>query len=166
MQKNSKKIIVRVLVILPYLLFLYILQGMVFPRLPVFGSVPLLLPMAVVGIAIYGGRISGGAFGLLAGMLCDLSFNQPTIQFTLILTFLGLFIGYLSDTVIVTGFPSYIVCSLGVLLVSGFFQAFRPLFFESAPFRPLLSIGLRQTVVSLLFVIPMYYLNRFVSRAF
>lgn len=166
MQKRKKsKIPVRLLIMTPYLLVLYVLQAMVFPRFPVMGAKPLLLPIAVAGTALFGGHVAGGAMGLAAGMLCDLSFNQPTYQFTVVLTLAGLLVGVLSDTVLVQGFPSYLMCAVGMLVVCAVFQVFPMMFFHGAAFAPLLRVALAQTLYSLVFAIPLYYLARFVNRA-
>lgn len=164
MQNTKKNTILRLLAVLPCLLLMYILQGMIFPRLPLFGSKPLLLPLVVVGAALFEGRVTGGAVGLAAGILCDLSFNEPTAVFTLLLTVTGLVVGWLGDTVLVKSFPSYLLCSLGALIFCAFIQVFALLFFENAPIPLLLNTGVLQTLVSLPFLIPTYYITRGMSR--
>ena len=103
---RRRKFIVSLLLHVPFLLILYVLQATVFTSLPLFGVKPLILPVAVVGVALFEGSTKGGVFGLFAGMLCDLSFNQPTVQFTLMLTVLGILAGLVCDTVLARGFPS------------------------------------------------------------
>jgi hypothetical protein len=67
---------------------------MVFTYIPIDGIIPVLLPTAVVGIATFEGSSRGGGYGLLAGMLCDVSFNQPVIVMTVVLTLVGLSSGF------------------------------------------------------------------------
>jgi len=165
MQKKKRKTLARILVVAPLLLVTYILQSMVFTHLPIFGAKPLLLPVAVCGVALFDGAAAGGIFGILAGILCDMSFNEPAITFTLLLTAVGVGVGLLSETILVRGFPSFLLVTLGALLVCAFVQMFPLLFFRGVPFSPLLDTGVRQTLSSLVFTIPMYYLSRFVSRA-
>lgn len=102
--------------------------------------------------------------GIICGILCDLSFNEPAILFTLVLTFTGLVIGYLSDTVLITGFPSYLILSFICLVIFSFIQMFSPLFFMGQPFMSLFDTAWRQTAASLILTIPMYYITRFISR--
>lgn len=164
MRKLGKKAVARVLIVVPFLLILYILQGMVFTHMPLWGVKPLLLPLAVAGVALFDGAFVGGIFGIFAGMLCDMSFNQPTIAFTLILTFLGIWLGFLAETLLVRGFPSYLFLSFSTLLICSLGQMFPLMFMHGVPFGPLFDTAIRQILYSLVFAIPMYYLTRFVSR--
>jgi hypothetical protein len=138
----------------------YILQTLVFPYLSPTGVRPALLPLAAAGAAVFGGCTRGGAFGLMAGILCDMSFNQPVAVMTLILTLFGMTAGFMSDTVMARSFPSYIVCALAVQLITVFAQMFALLFFEGAPVYALVSVAVRQIAYSMIFAIPMYFAVR------
>lgn len=164
MTTRRRKFIVSLLLHAPYLLLLYILQATFFTSLTLFGVKPLILPVAVVGVALFEGPAKGGAFGLFAGMLCDLAFNQPTVQFTLIFTLLGILVGFVCDTVMARGFPSYLAITAVSLVVVSFLQMFGLLFFRDAQFLPLFDTAIRQTLYSLLFAIPLYYCARAISR--
>lgn len=164
MRKINKKTLAKILIVVPFLLVLYILQSMVFTHITLWGVKPLLLPLAVAGVALFDGAFAGGIFGIFAGVLCDMSFNQPTIAFTLVLTFLGIGIGFIADTLLVRGFPSYLLISFFTLLVCSLIQMFPLMFFYGVPFGPLFYTATRQVIYSLIFTIPMYYLTRFVSR--
>ncbi len=142
----------------------FILQAMVFTRLPIMGVKPLILPVAVAVAAVYEGSARGAAVGLVCGMLCDLATNQPMIEFTLLLTLLGLAIGILSETMLTRGFPSCIVCSAVVLVICAFVQAFDLLFFDKVSFWPIGRTALIQTGYSLLFCLPAYWMARPISR--
>ncbi len=164
MAKGKYRTLVKLLILAPYLILLYILQATVFTRVTLMGVKPLLLPMAVAGVAMFFGRTDGGVFGLFAGMLMDLSYNQATVQFTLLLTLLGILLGMLSDTVLVQGFPSFLVSALlGLFLVSAY-QALSLVVLRGAPLRLTAAIGLRQSLYSLIFTIPVYYISRFLCR--
>lgn len=139
---------------------LYILQAMIFTHLPIFGVKPLLLPVAVMCVALFEGTAGGGAFGLFAGILCDMSFNQPAIQFTLFLTLLGLSAGYLFDTVLSTSMPAFIVCTVISLVISAAVQAFPTIVYGNADMLTVLQVMLIQTLYSSLFTLPLYYLIR------
>ncbi len=164
MARNKHRTLVKALILAPYLILLYILQSTVFTRLTLMGEKPLLLPMAVAGIALFLGRVDGGVFGLFAGMLTDLSYNQATVQFTLLLTLMGIFLGILSDTVLVQGFPSFLVSSVLELLLISAFQALSLVVLRGAPLSVTAAVGLRQSVYSLIFAIPVYYVSRFLCR--
>ena len=164
MGKQKYATAVKLLILCPYLILLYILQATVFTRLTLFGVKPMLLPVAVVVIAIFRGRVEGGVFGLFAGMFMDMSYNQPTIEFTLILTLTGILLGALSDTVLVRGFPSYLLCSAAQLLLCSACQILVITVTTSIPVSALLPIAIRQTLYSLILSLPFYYISRFLAH--
>ena len=137
----------------------YILQGVIFPFLRINGLVPLMLPIVSTGIALYEGRYTGGVSGLFAGILCDISFNQPVGVFTVFLTFSGLLVGTLADTVILRGFVTYFISCAIVLLGSAFVQLF-PLIAlpdQNIPLQAIISTTIQQTIYSLIFALPIWF---------
>ena len=156
--------ILRIIILTPYLALLYIFQSTVFTHLTVFGAKPLILPLAVAGVALFRGRVDGGIFGLFAGILMDLAYNQNTIQFTLILALTGLLLGILSDTVIVQSFPSYLLICFLELAVCSAFQMLSLMVLRGAPASLLTGIAIRQSLATLIFTFPMYYISRFLCR--
>jgi len=139
------------------LTIVYVFQGMIFPYLRVNRLVPLLLPVLSTGVAVYEGRYTGGITGIFAGILCDVSFNEPAGMFTVLLTVTGLLVGMFSDAVITRGFAAFFICSAAVLAVAAFAQMFPLMFFDGIPLRPLLATALWQTVYSLLFTFPLWF---------
>lgn len=164
MSERKRRVAVKIFILGPYLVLLYILQATVFPKITIFGAKPMILPLAAVGVALFGGSVEGGVFGLFSGMLMDLAYNQPTVEFTLILTFTGLLLGALSDTALVQGFPSYLLSAALELALCSAFQVLILAVLNGAPPTLLLGIALRQCLSSLVFVIPFYYISRFLSR--
>ena len=142
------------------LMTVYVFQSMIFPYFRLGGLVPLLLPIVCTGTAVYKGRVAGGISGLFAGIFCDISFNEPTGLFTVILTFTGLIIGALSDTVLTRSFPIYILSCAAVLIFSAFAQMFPLMFLVEVPTRPLIITALWQTIYSLVFVFPIWFFIR------
>ncbi|MDR1298991.1 MAG: hypothetical protein LBJ84_01920 [Oscillospiraceae bacterium] len=146
------------------LVALYAVQSLVFPYLSATGVRPSLLPLGVAGVAVFEGSTRGGLFGLFAGILCDISFNQPVSSFTVLLTLFGLIAGFLSDIVIARGFPSYIVCCAIVLALTAFTQMFALLFFERLPFRLLATTAAQQILYSMIFALPIYFAVKSLGR--
>ena len=146
------------------LIVVYVLQSMILPFLRFNGFVPLLLPIAVAGVAVYEGRYVGGVTGIFAGILCDISFNEPAAVFTVLLTVAGLLVGALTDTVMMRGLATFFLCSIAVLAFSLFALMFTLLFFEGVPPRPLLTVALWQIVYSLLFVFPLWFFVKALGR--
>ena len=165
MYETRKNLIVKILVWFVYLLIAYIMQGIVFSRITVFGAKPLILPLVAVGAAVFDGRVTGGIVGICAGMLCDISFNEATVVFTLTLTFLGLITGYLAETLLVKSFLTYVVVSFFALAVCAAVQIFGLVFVYSTPVSVLFETVLRQTAASMIFTLPLYPVTRSVTKA-
>ena len=161
---KRRSLVVTIILHALLLMIVYIFQGVIFPYMRLFGFVPLLLPIVSTGVAVYEGRYSGGIIGIFAGILCDISFNEPAGVFTVLLTISGLLIGMLADTVMTRSFATYLISCILVLAISAFAQMFPLLFFENVPPRPLLTTALWQTVYSLLFGFPLWFFMRALGK--
>jgi len=146
-------------------LICWFLQAAFFSRLRIFGASPLLLPLVAAGAGLLGSPGWGGAAGLFCGVLCDAALGGGGLLFTVALTVMGFFVGFLGEYVLARGFPSYALLCLGVLTVSALLQLFRLLVYDHAGAGPLLLMGLRQTLASCLFVLPLYFCVRRSLRA-
>lgn len=160
--KNGK--LLKYLALIGFVFFMYVLQSMVFTHIEIWGTKPLLLPLSVVGIGLYEGSERGTVMGLVAGVFCDLSFNQATVDFTLFLTIVGLLAGILFERYLDKGFPSFIIVSALVLVLSAFVQMFSLFIYEDVPPMSLLRTMFIQTVYSMLFTVPTYYICRLFGR--
>ncbi|MBE6948589.1 MAG: hypothetical protein E7456_01960 [Ruminococcaceae bacterium] len=160
--KNGKILKYAALIGLVY--FVFLMQAMVFPHLEILGTKPLLLPIAAVGIGLFEGHERGAVMGLVAGIYCDLSFNQPTVEFTLLLTVIGLLAGVVFNRYLDDGFPSFLVVSTLALVICAFVQMFPLWIYRDVSLLALLKTALLQTVYSLIFVLPIYHLCRLVGR--
>ena len=161
---RNKALTISILLHSVLLIAVYVLQGVIFPFLRVGGFVPLLLPVATAGIALYEGRDTGGITGFFAGILCDVSFNQPVGAFTVLLTFSGLLIGVLADALIMKGFVTYYI-SCGIILVaSAFVQMFPLVVLQNIPLQALISTAIQQTIYSLIFALPIWFFIRALGK--
>jgi len=162
---KKKAIIISILLHVALLIMVYVFQAAVFPFIRFGGFIPILLPVAVTGIALYEGRYVGGLSGLFAGILCDISFNQPVGTFTVFLTVVGLGVGTLSDTVVLSGFVNFYIGSALVLIVSAFIQMFPILAMpNTVPMADLMATAIGQTVYSLIFAFPIWFFVRALGR--
>ena len=159
---KKKSLIMLILLHSLLLMVIYVFQGMIFPFMRLNGLVPLLLPTAAAGIALYEGRNIGGITGLFAGILCDISFNQPVGVFTVFLTITGLVVGALADTVVLRGFVTYYISSGIVLVVSAFVQVF-PFIINldnNITIFMLIPTAIEQTIYSLVLALPIWFFVR------
>lgn len=145
------------------LLILYVLQTDVFTHLTFRGVCPLLLPLAAVGFGIFDGGLTGGLWGLAAGVLCDISAGYAC-TFTILLTFVGFFTGFLAEFVLARGFPSFFAVSIGTLLLAVLTELLPLLLAQRAELSLLAVSGLIRIVYSLIFVLPVYWGVRGISR--
>lgn len=164
MSKSTKDIVIRILTHSVLLLVLFVLQSMFFSRLRIFGVAPLILPVAVVGVALFEGPSWGGVFGVAAGLFCDAGFPETAVFFTILLTLVGMGAGLLSDFYLTKGLSSFILCSALALALIAFLQMFAFLVFDGVSPGALLKTGGLQTLYSILFVFPLYYFVRRISR--
>jgi len=159
---KKKSLIILILLHSLLLIVVYVFQGMIFPFMRLNGLVPLLLPTAAAGIALYEGRDIGGISGLFAGILCDISFNQPVGVFTVFLTITGLVVGTLADTVVLRGFVTYYITCGIVLVVSAFVQTF-PFLIDiegNTTVFMLIPTAIEQTIYSLVLAFPIWFFIR------
>jgi len=166
---KKRALLISILLHTLLLMVVYMFQGVIFPFLRLGGLVPLLLPIACTGVALYEGRDTGGVVGLFAGILCDVSFNQPVGVFTVFLTLTGLVVGAISDAVVLRGFVTYYLSCAVVLVISAFIQMFPILVLERLPMQLLIGTAIQQTIYSLVLALPIWFfiraLGRFTDRA-
>jgi len=162
---KKKAITISIILHALLLILVYVFQGVIFPFVRFSGYVPLLLPVVVTGIALYEGRYVGGLSGLFAGILCDISFNQPVGTFTVFLTIVGLGIGTLSDIVVLSGFITFYVGSAAVLIISAFIQMLPIIALpNNISTGELMGTAIWQTVYSLVLAFPIWLLVRALGK--
>lgn len=166
MRRRKYLNILKILLHAAALLVVYLFQTTVFTQLPILGVKPLLLPVAVACVALHEGTVRGAAFGLFAGILCDAALNQPAVLFTILLTGGGLVIGYLTETVVARGFPSCVLCTAVLLVLCTAAQVVKLLVAGGGmQLAGVWSTALLQSLYSVLFVLPLYYMARMMNRA-
>lgn len=163
---RKRNILLKIILYGLFLLLFYLLQTALFPRLAIGGVKPLILPVAVVGIALYEGSVPGALAGLAAGLLCDISMTDSIAVFILALTVIGALVGFLSQRFLRRGLLGLGLCALLALILCAFFQAFGLVFFHGAPSRLVFLRALWQTLYSLLFTLPVWALVRPIAARF
>lgn len=147
-----------------FLLVVLMVQNMALSHVAILGVRPMILPVAVVAVALFEGGVWGGVFGLCAGLLTDMNFAETAVLFTIVFTVIGFLTGMLAQFVLNRRFFSYLFISLAALILTAFCQMFQLLVFQGAdPVRLLITAGL-QTLWSLPFCIPVYFPCRALAR--
>jgi rod shape-determining protein MreD len=165
------KRVFRVVFSLLLIAFVYALQGIIFPFLSFFKTNPLLLPMLAVAIGINektppgtkGGRErdwQGAAFGLVAGVLCDMAEGGPPGIFTVMLTLVAIVAAAIDGDILRRGFRTFLLMSAGSLIACGIAQMLVYLLFLKLSLFSCVAVILRQTLISLPFAPVVYFLAR------
>ena len=146
------------------LLLVHLLQVTLLARFHPWGAMPLPMPLLAAAAGLGGGGIWGGLFGLAAGIVCDSSMEGGSLLFTVMLTVLGFFSGFLGEFVLARGFPSFVLLGLACLILCTGLQM---LFFSmqtSTPWRELFTTGAKQLLLTLPYFIPVYWAVRWGLR--
>ncbi len=146
------------------LLLFYLLQVILLARFRPWGVVPLPLPLLAVAAGLFGGGIWGGCIGLFAGIISDSSLGDSVLLFTVLLTVLGFFSGFLGEFVMAKGFPSFLLLGMVTLVLSTGLQAVLFTMLIPTPWQLLLQTALKQLLITLPFLIPSYLSIRWALR--
>lgn len=139
------------------LLLVWLLDGHILPRLPIFGTTPMLLPLAAVAVAVLEGAFAGTGFGLAVGLLWELAYPGGFGGLVLFLALLGMAVGALSQYALARSLPGCLLCSAGTLAILSGMRIVRGLLNHSASFGALLRVAAPEFLLSMVCV-PLIYL--------
>ena len=128
------------------LFLVWVLDAQILNRLPVLGTIPMRLPLAVVSVAVLEGAYAGAGFGLAVGLLWELAYPGG---------FGGLVFG-----MALAG----LLCSAGVLGVLDSLRILRILFLQVETLDVLLQIAVPEVVLSLCWTPVVYWIFRRIYR--
>ena len=146
------------------LLLFLLLQNVIFSHIALLGVRSMFLPALVVAVGLFEGGERGGWFGLAAGALCDLFLGSQTVLFTVLFPLIGFATGFLADFLLNRRFFSYAVMAVAALLLSAFCQMFSLLVFRGENSWALWRTALLQTLWSVPFIFPSYYICKILPR--
>ena len=138
-----------------YLLGFLVLQNVVFSHIAPFCVRAMFMPALVVAVALFEGGYRGGLFGLAAGIVCDLYFAGQTVLFTVLFP-----VGLLGDFYLNRRLFTYSVMAVLALLLSSLAQIFGLLVYRGQGSFVLWRTAILQTLWSIPFIFPAYYLCR------
>lgn len=141
-----------------YLLGFLLLQNVIFSRVAPFGVRAMFMPALVTAVALFEGGYRGGLFGLAAGVVCDLYFTGQGVLFTVLFPVIAFTVGFLADFFLNRRFFSYAVMAVAALFLSAFAQMFPLLVYQGQGSWALWGSAILQTLWSVPFIWPAYYL--------
>lgn len=145
-------------------ILLLFLQDTVFSRLGLFGIKMLFLPAACIAVGMEEGGTAGGLFGLLLGILGDMSFAENTVLFTLLFPILGFLGGYAAEYWITRSYSSYLIAAGTAILATGLLQLFRMVISQPGAILSGLLVGIVQTLWSMPMAAAVYFPVRAIAR--
>ena len=146
------KWLVYTLALLPIL----ILTLYVFPWIPIFGTIPALLPVAAITVAVLEGPVGGAGFGLFVGILSDALIPGIPGTMTFALCFLGACAGAAARYGVRQNMVGCLICSTGAMFTINLIRVIYLLLRDAAPLGILLSTSLAEIFWSLVFL-PLIY---------
>lgn len=140
-----------------------LLQGLVFTRLRLWGTIPMLLPLGLSALAVLEGPESGAGYGIAVGIV-SMYVNGGGPVWVVLSCAIGITIGLITRYVLRQGLWGHCLCCAGVLLLHLLWAVVFRWITGVAPFGVLLSVGLPEFFWSLLLAPAVYYLYRFVYK--
>ena len=149
----NKEKIHRVLWCALYMAVTVALQTTVFAHIALFGVHAMFVPAVVVAVGMFEGGTWGAAVGRNTGDFFAMGY-----------ALIGFGAGMLAAYLINNGIFPFLVTCLAAFLLTAFCQMFRLWIFHGASFWRLLAVALGQSVFSLPFAVPYYYISRAFHR--
>lgn len=142
----------------------WLLDEFVLNHIPLFGVVPMLLPLAVVAVAVLEGSVAGAGFGMAVGLLWELAYSGGSGILVFGMALAGMLTGSIAQYALSQSFVSCLLCSAGVLCMIDGARILRYLFVQAETLDVLLRVAASEIVVSLCFTPFIYLLFRMVFR--
>ena len=154
------------LIYIAFLILVQFLQDTVLARFAIFGVKTLFVPAAVAAVGFQEGGFRGGLYGLLAGLLCDMTYAENTVLFALVFPVLGFGAGLAADFMMNRTYLAYLVTAAACLLVTGFAQMLRVVVLQPGALFYCLIIVVAQALVSMPIAAVLYFPAEQISSRF
>lgn len=138
------------------LLPVLVLTLYVFPWSPIFGTIPALLPVAAITVAVLEGPVGGAGFGLFVGILSDALIPGTPGTMTFALCFLGACAGAAARYGVRQNLVGCLICSAGTMFMINLIRVIYLFLRGTAPLGILLTTALAEVFWSLVFL-PLIY---------
>ena len=142
------------------LLPVWVLDAYILSRYPLWGTSPMLLPLAVAAVAVLEGAYAGTGFGLAVGLLWELAYPGGFGGLVFYLALAGMAMGAVSQYALSQSFAGCLICSAGVLGVLDLLRVARGLLVDLASLSDLLQVAAPEFLWSLAWTPPVWLLFR------
>jgi rod shape-determining protein MreD len=127
----------------------WLLDAYILPRYPIYGVTPMLLPLAVVAVAVLEGAYAGTGFGMGVGLLWALAYPDGFGALVVGMALAGMLTGTVSQYVLNQSYPGCLLCTAGVLAVLDGLRIFGRLVTERATLPAMLQVAVPEILLSL-----------------
>lgn len=146
------------------LLPVWLLDAYILPRFPLFGIIPMLLPLAAASVAVLEGAYAGTGFGMAVGLLWETAYPGGFGGLVFAMALAGMAMGALSQYALSQSFPGCLICSAGVLAALDTLRIARGLLVHAAPLSSLLRTAVPEFFLSLAWCPLVWLLFRAIYR--
>lgn len=146
------------------LLPVWLLDAYILPRYPLYGTSPMLLPLAVAAVAVLEGAYSGTGFGLGVGLLWELAYPGGFGGLVLFLALAGMAMGAVSQYALSQSFIGCLICAAGTVGLLELLRIARGLLTNAAPLSALLEAAAPEFLWSVAWTPLVWLLFRAVYR--
>ena len=128
---------------------IWLLDACILPRYPLWGVVPMLLPLAAAAVAVLEGASAGTGFGLVVGLLWELAYPGGFGGLVLYMALAGMAMGAVSQYALSQSFLGCLICAGGALGLLELLRMARMLFINAAGLSELLQVAVPEFLWSL-----------------
>jgi rod shape-determining protein MreD len=146
------------------LLPVWLLDAYILPRYPLYGTSPMLLPLAVAAVAVLEGAYSGTGFGLGVGLLWELAYPGGFGGLVFFLALAGMAMGAVSQYALSQSFIGCLICAGGTVGLLELLRVARGLLTNAAPLSALLEAAAPEFLWSVAWTPLVWLLFRAVYR--
>lgn len=139
------------------LILVQFLQDTVLAQFNVLGVKMLFVPAACAAVGVHEGGFRGGLYGLAAGVLCDMTYSENTILFTVVFPLLGFGAGLAADYMLNRSYVAYLFTAACALLFTGCAQMLRVLVLQPGALFYCLYMVVMQMLVSMPMAAVLYF---------
>lgn len=146
------------------LLPVWVLDACILPRYPLYGTTPMLLPLAAVAVAVLEGAYAGTGFGMAVGLLWELAYPGGFGFLVLGMALVGMAAGAAAQYALSQSLPGCLLCAAGALALLDGLRVARGLFTNAALLPDLLAVAVPEFLLSLAWTPLVYLLFRGIFR--
>ena len=146
------------------LLPVWVLDAYILSRYPLWGTSPMLLPLAVAAVAVLEGAYAGTGFGLAVGLLWELAYPGGFGGLVFYLALAGMAMGAVSQYALSQSFAGCLICAAGTLGLLDLLRVARGLLVDLASLSDLLQVAAPEFFWSLAWTPLVWLLFRSIYR--